>query len=111
MPVSFLETSHGVRAAFSSRVGKCLHRWQIRQVERLEMDLGRRELAAGALDRIVAFRLGPGGHNHLTPGPRQFPKRMPANPAVRSGHNREFSGLGWKIRDSPWRVFILLSLL
>jgi len=59
--------------------------------------------APDTFDPIAAFRLGAGGHNHLTPGPRQLQNRMPANPAVRSGHNREFSGLGWNIRDSPWR--------
>jgi hypothetical protein len=64
---------------------------------------GRGELAPEALDRVAAFRLGAAGHNHLTPGARQFQYRMPANPAVCSGRNLEFSGLGWNIRDSPWR--------
>jgi hypothetical protein len=89
-------------------LGKSPHRSQILQVELLKMYFGRRELAPDALDRSAAFRLGAGGHNHFTPGPRRFQNRMPANPAARSGHNREFSGLGWNIRDSPWRFVHLV---
>jgi hypothetical protein len=40
---------------------------------------------------------------------RQFQRRMPANTAVCPGDNRQFSGLGWNISDSPSCVVHLVS--
>jgi hypothetical protein len=84
--------------------GKALNRTQVRQVELFDDQLTGRFLAANLPRRRFGFVQATARHDHGRPFLCQCQCGLVADPAVRAGHDHEFSALVRDIRCCPLLV-------